>query len=111
VNLKQGQIVAITSGEYSSYCLDDHMRAERDFDACAELARFKAEGDYRQLPSRVGEVSIEHAEIYALNGAGTRFLAWMIREGLLSPLPVDEVVELWVDDQAGSVFLDSKDKS
>ena len=39
--IRKGQIVAITSGDYSDYCLLDHVRALRDFEPVAEAERFK----------------------------------------------------------------------
>lgn len=76
MKITKGQIVAITTGEYSDYCLDDHMRASKDFDTAEEIARFKQECNHR------GEE------------AGQRpFLAWAIREFLMEPTERDEVRE------------------
>lgn len=75
----KGQIIAITAGDYSDYCLRDHVRALRDFDPIAEAERFKPTSlrtDYRD----------EDEE----------YLAWLIREAIVEPLPVGEVVELHI---------------
>lgn len=77
--IRKGQIVAITSGDYSDYCLLDHVRALRDFEPVAEAERFKPTSlrtDYRD----------EDAD----------YLAWLIRETIVEPLPVGEVVELHI---------------
>lgn len=87
MKIKKGQIVAITSGEYSDYCLRGHMRALRDFDAHEEMERFKREGDY--LVQQRGWGMTPH-------GAEERFMAWMTREGLLAPMDDETVVELYI---------------
>lgn len=89
MKIKKGQIVAITSGEFSDYCLRDHMRALRDFDPREEVERFKREGDY--LVQQHGWGTHQH-------GAEERFMAWMTREGLLAPMDDETVVELYIGD-------------
>lgn len=90
MQIKSGQIVAITKGEYSDYCLGDHMRALKDFDSDGEIERFKRDGNYLAVPEwdKSGE-----PDAY---GSDERFLAWLIREGFLEPLPDEVVVELWI---------------
>ena len=77
--IRKGQIIAITAGDYSDYCLRDHMRALRDFNPVAEAERFKPKDtrqDYR--------------------GEDEEYIAWLIREAIVEPLSVGEVVELHV---------------
>jgi hypothetical protein len=78
MKITQGQIVAITSGEYSDYCLRDHMRALKDFDAKVEADRFREAVD---VPGHEGQV---------------RFLSWTITEGLMETLDDASVVELHI---------------
>ena len=87
MKIKQGQILAITTGVYSDYTLRDHVRALRDFDTASEVGRFVKEGDYIAPPDwdENGEPSIY--------GSETRFIAWAIREGLIEPLSKNEVIE------------------
>lgn len=77
--IRKGQIIAITDGAYSDYCLRDHMRALRDFDPVAEAERFK--------PTEIREAYSEEDQEY---------IAWLIREAIVERLPVGEVVELHV---------------
>ena len=84
MKINKGQIVAITSGEYSDYCLQGHWLAGRDFDVEQELARFKKTEFYRPPP--------EHY----FDGSDDRFIAWAVREELLVPLENNAVVELWI---------------
>ena len=77
--IRKGQIIAITDGAYSEYCLRDHMRALRDFDPIAEAERFKP------TDSRTDYM-----------GEDEKYLAWLIREAIVEPLPVGEVVELHI---------------
>lgn len=80
MQILKNQIVAITTGEYSDYCLRDHLRALKDFDTAAEISRFK-----KQDTAIVDDY-----------GDQDRFLAWAIREGLMSPLDDASVVEFWI---------------
>ena len=50
MKINKGQIVAITSGEYSDYCLQEHWLAGRDFNVGQELARFKKTEFYSPPP-------------------------------------------------------------
>lgn len=77
--IRKGQIIAITAGDYSDYCLRDHMRALRDFDPVTEAERFK--------PTEIRE---------AYSGEDQEYIAWLIREAIVEPLSVGEVVELHV---------------
>jgi hypothetical protein len=88
MEIKKGQLIAITSGEYSDYCLRDHMRALVDFDSTAKIQEFKDTGDYLAVPSwgKPGAAP----EIY---GADDRFIAWAVKQGLIEPLEPDAVVE------------------
>lgn len=90
MKIRKGTIVAITTGEYSDYGLRDHMRALKDFDSDEEKSRFRDSGDYLAAPEwdKDGE-----KETY---GSDDRFIAWCIREELMSPMSADEVVELWI---------------
>jgi hypothetical protein len=90
MKIKQGQVVAITTGEYSDYCLRDHLLALKDFDAKAEAERFKEVGDYFAVPEYDPEGEPETW------GCHDRFLAWAIREGLLEPLNDASVVDLHI---------------
>lgn len=73
MKVAKGQLIALTSGEYSDYCLDGHMRAVRDFDSDEMFAAYKA-----------------------LRGRKPDFAAWSIREGYMTPCEAMEVLELWV---------------
>ena len=77
--IRKGQIIAVTAGDYSDYYLRDHMRALRDFDPVAEAERFK--------PMEIRE---------AYSGEDQEYIAWLIREAIVEPLSVGEVVELHV---------------
>jgi hypothetical protein len=87
MKVKQGQILAITTGAYSDYTLRDHVRALRDFDTTDEIARFMKEGDYIAPAEwdEDGPPSVYDSDI--------RFIAWAIRERLIEPLSENEVVE------------------
>ena len=89
MKIKKGQIVAITTGDFSYYSVNDHLRALRDFDAYEEAERFKREGDYLVPYKYDPNGTPNHS------GSTGRFLAWAIREGLMEPTH-DEVVELWI---------------
>lgn len=80
MKIKQGQLLAITSGVYSDYTLRDHVRALRDFDTANEISRFLETGDYLDSENSAFD-------------SDNRFIAWAIREGLISPLYNGEVIE------------------
>lgn len=90
MDIKKGQLIVITTGDYSDYGIRDHMRAERDFNPYVEAQRFMDTGDYLQPPEYdpTGD-----PDIY---GSDDRFLAWCIREGFLSPVAAEEVTELHI---------------
>lgn len=90
MKITKGQIVAITNGEYSDYCLRDHLRALKDFDSGEEIKRFKETGPYLEPPSWNPKGEPEEYE------SDERFLAWTIREGLMEPLDDGAVTELWI---------------
>lgn len=83
MKISKGQIVAITTGEYSDYCLRDHMRALQDFETGEEMTRFKCETDGKYPSEQAG------------------FLAWTIREGILEPIESSEVVEFHIGNYGG----------
>lgn len=114
MKIKGGQIVAITQGEYSDYCLRDHMRALKDFDAAAELERFKKEGDYLAPPEWVdkpwaAEMIAKHKAdpSPSISGSIDRFLAWLVREKLMDPEL--GVAELHVGNSYDEVSIDPDD--
>lgn len=82
--IRKGQIIAITQGAWSDYCLLDHVRALRDFDPIIEAERFK--------PEELRKDYFNDDEEY---------VAWLIREAIVEPLPVNEVVELHIGDYGG----------
>lgn len=88
MKIAAGQLIAITSGEYSDYCLRDHVRALRDFGTQEEAERFMREGDYLTPPDwdSTGEPDAYDSD--------TRYLAWLIRERIVEPCL--EVVELHI---------------
>lgn len=85
MKVKQMQILAITTGKYSDYTLLDHARALRDFDTTNEISRFVKEGDYLAPAYLNGDPDVD--------GSDTRFVAWAVREGLIEPLPENDVIE------------------
>lgn len=80
MRIAKGQILAITSGVYSDYNLRDHARALCDFDTANEIAKFVESGNYLDSDGSTWN-------------SDDRFIAWAIREGLITPLPDGEVVE------------------
>lgn len=90
MEIKKGQLIAITNGEYSDYTLRDHVRALKDFDSKNEAQRFMDEGDF--LAVQEWDKDGDPTEY----GSDDRFIAWAIREGLIEPLGPDDVVELWI---------------
>lgn len=75
--IKVGTIVAITSGEYSDYCLDGHVIALKDFDPNVLAGTFK-------------ENNVIKAEYHGKDA----FLAYLIINGFVDP--TNEVTELWM---------------
>lgn len=97
MQIKSGQIVALTTGEYSDYCLNDHMRCMRDFDSDAERAHFLESSP--EVAARrakyVKRIAPNQTQVTGIVWTGDMFIAWLQREGFLEPLE-NEVVELWV---------------
>lgn len=89
MKISKGQLIAITNGEYSDYCLRDHMRALQDFNAHDEAERFKKTDDYLSK----NQYSAGRPSKY---GSDMRFLAWLIRENIVEPLEHGTVVELYI---------------
>lgn len=90
VEIKKGQLIALTTGEYSNYTLCDHVRALKDFNSGNEITRFMETGDYLIVP--------EWSTANKPNsiGAEDRFIAWAISEKLIEPLEADEVIEWYI---------------
>lgn len=74
--IKKGTIVAITSGEYSDYCLDGHVIALKDFDPQEQAREFKENNVIQEYRDR------------------SAFLAYLIINGFVDP--TSKVVELWL---------------
>jgi hypothetical protein len=74
MQIKKGQLIALTRGSYSDYCLIGHVRALCDFDAKIMEAKFKAEceNDMRIL------------------------IPWMIRNNFIDPAETTDAIELWL---------------
>lgn len=79
MNIKAGQIVVVTDGEYSDYCLRGAIRALRDFDVKEAESEFLRQLDTNEDHLRLGEM----------------WLAWLIRRGFVEPAD-SEIVELYV---------------
>lgn len=74
--IKKGAIIALTSGEYSDYCLDGHVIALKDFDP-QDLARDFFSGNV---------VERHHGK--------EAFMAYLIINGFVDP--TNTVAELWL---------------
>ena len=88
MKIKAGQIICITTGEYSDYGIRDHLRAIRGFDSSELIEDFKGTEFYR-----AADYEGDDADEY---GSDSRFLAWLIRQGIVEPLDANEVVELHI---------------
>lgn len=77
MKIQKGQIIAFTTGEYSDYCLRDHMRALCDFETADKIAEFKATEECRT------------ANCWELDCV---FMAWLVKTGVVEPSG-DEVIE------------------
>ena len=86
MEIKRGQLLAITKGEYSDYYLVDHMRACKDFDTQEAQELFKKEV---YVEWRFEEIN--------------KFLAWLITNGYVTPCETNEVIEVHL----GSYSLDT----
>lgn len=87
MQIMAGQIIALTTGEYSDYGLRDHVRCIRAFESDEIIAEFKETNEYLVPPSWAPE---DEPTAY---GADDRFIAWLIRLGFIEPLDDDAVVE------------------
>ena len=83
MKIKAGQLVAFTNGEYSDYCLRDHMRALVDIDSTELVERFKQETGPSNRKWSTGEDRPGYDDVV--------FMAWLIRAGVFEP--VDDVLE------------------
>jgi len=88
--IKKGQIIAISTGEYSDYSVREYVRATRDIDRVAEVKRFKETGPYLAPPSWDEKGDPEEY------GSDDRFIAWAIKEGLWEPVEADLITEWWI---------------
>ncbi|MBR8147029.1 hypothetical protein [Burkholderia vietnamiensis] len=77
MKIRKLQIIAFTNGEYSDYCLRDHMRALSDFDTADKIAEFKATAECQAANSW------EQDDV---------FMAWLVKTGVVEPLG-DAVIE------------------
>lgn len=95
MKLTKGQIVALTEGCYSDYCLTGHVRVLEDFDAKAECDAYKASFIPEQIiykdwrgTSRMTSPSREE------------FIASLIRRGFIEDCSVD-VPEMYLGEYSG----------
>lgn len=77
MKINKGQIIAFTNGQYSDYCLRDHMRALEDFQTADKMNEFKASPEFQSV------------NCWEQDDA---FMAWLVKTGIVEPLG-DEVVE------------------
>ncbi len=80
-----GSLIAVTSGEYSDYCLMGHMRVLRPFSQNEVVAEFKARGPwkvkgYPPVPTTADDEDGEDWDCH------DRFLAWLVSEGYAEPV-------------------------
>jgi hypothetical protein len=80
MKINKGQIIAITTGEYSDYCLHGHMKALLDFETKL-IAR-----DYLKLNPPTDYDWDAH----------DKFIAWLISEGFVEPLDESCVIEFYI---------------
>ena len=81
--LKKGQLIAITTGEYSDYCLVDHMRLLCDLDFDVIRREFFAQKE------PLKEREYDDAGFY------NQFLVWAIKMNYLESLEPDTVLEVY----------------
>ena len=79
MEVKQGQTVAITTGEYSDYCLEAHYTALKDFDTQAVTHQFLKERKAWMLLKQIPEDDYTHDD-YDPN-LHDHFLAWLTNSG------------------------------
>jgi hypothetical protein len=87
--IKKGTIVAITTGEYSDYCLDGHVIALKDFDPQEQARIFQAGNVIQEYHGREA------------------FLSYLIINGFIDP--TEKVVELWLGTAYGGLQPDEID--
>ena len=90
MKIKKGQLIALTRGAYSDYCLTGHATALVDFDTDEIIKLFKESGDY--LAAMDWDDSGEKSDY----GSDDRFVAWLIREEIIEPCAEDAVVEFYI---------------
>lgn len=102
MQIKKGQIVALTGGDYQEdYWLVGHMRALKDFDSEVEKRRFLdtspevAENEAKYVRQVSPSCRVYSGQVWT----GNMLISWMQREGLLDPLDDDAVVELHIPDR------------
>ena len=88
--IKKGQIVAISTGEYSDYSVREYVRALRDIDRDAEAKRFKETGPFLAPPTWDEKGDPDEY------GSDDRFIAWAIKEGMWEPLEAELLTEWWI---------------
>ena len=91
MKVKAGQILALTQGEYSDYCLRDHVRVLKDFDTI-EVAN-----NFIDNPKQDSWDVLD------------RFVACLIKDGLIEPLDPNTVVEWCLGSPAYLITRESID--
>lgn len=97
MKIKTGQIVAITTGEYSDYCLRDHLLALKDFDADAIANQFRKERDAWRLLKGIPVNPVADDDYDP--DIQEQFLAWLADMGYVSFY--GNVVELHIGSYSG----------
>lgn len=90
MQIKKGQIVAVSDGEYSDYQVRDYFRALRDFTTEEAAEQFMQSDQYKTVPDWDPKGDPESYK------SDDRFMAWAMREGYWEPLPTGEVIEWWI---------------
>lgn len=98
MKVTKGQIIAITTGICSDYCLRGHVIALKDFDAIREAEKFKNSSDEYLDKRWIGKAGYSEATAMRMAEYGSehRFLAWAIREGLIEEAQAGVVCELYI---------------
>jgi hypothetical protein len=84
ITMKEGQIIAFSTGDYSSYQINCHMRVLVDFGTVEQGIAFMKSGRYEVDESAYGSTH--------------RFIAWLQAKGLIEPIEPDEVIEWHIGD-------------
>lgn len=87
MEIKKGQFLVITTGEYSDFGIREYVRAMRDFDTKEVSDAFRSSGPYKE----VLEWAVDDEP--STYGSDDRFMAWAIREGYFAPVDAAEVQE------------------